>query len=154
MLDTDTLITRPRGPKDLATRLLHISFRFSTVLSPTIECLSSIFRNSSRLLVCFSRQTVPHHCCFVRYSPSSKNGSLVSNTRPLHSAARRSVQRPEHHALLHRGVTVLRPRAKTRRCTSVCCTSKVEDVLELCQVIKQNIPRRLYNQQSKRIVRL
>jgi len=64
---------------------------------------------------------------FVRYSNASKKHLLVSNTRPLHSAARRCVSRLEHHILLHCGVAILGPRAKTWRCTSVCCMSKAED---------------------------
>jgi len=128
---TATVISRPHGgPGNLVTPLLPVCSLCSVRLSPTIEhvLIFSVAQFQSYSVVFFTSE-----CCrsqfFVRYSNASKKQILVSNTRPLHSAARRSVSRLEHHILLHCGVAILGPRAKTWRCTSVCCTcmSKVED---------------------------
>ena len=136
----------PVGPGNLVTPLLPVCSLLPVRLSPTIEyvtiCSAVQLQSSSGM---FLTSDSCRSLFFVRYSNASKNHILVSNTRPLHSAARRSVSRLEHHTLLHCGA-ILGPRVKTWRCTSVCCMSKVEDVLESRQVIKYNTTRRLYNQ--------
>jgi len=128
---TTPVISRPHGgPGSLVTPLLPVCSLCSVRLSPTIEyvIIFSVAHLQSSSVVFFTSE-----CCrslfFGRYSNASKNHILVSNTRPLHSAARRSVSRLEDHNLLHCGVAILGPRAKTWRCTSVCstCMSKVED---------------------------
>jgi hypothetical protein len=138
--------SRPSGDRETLLSHCFLSVPFSLFVYLTNEYVT-IF--SIAQLQSFSGVFFTPDCCrslfFVRYSNASKNNILVSNTRPLHSAARRSVSRLEHHILLHCGVAILGPRAKTR-CTSVCSMSKVEDFLECRQVIKYNMARRLYNQ--------
>jgi hypothetical protein len=118
-------------PGDRETLLHHcfLSIPFALFVYVTIEYVT-IF--SVAQLQSSSGAFFTPECCrsllFVRYSNTSKNHIPVSNTRPLHCAARRSVSRLEHRILLHCGVAVLGPRAKTWRCTSVCCMSEVEDV--------------------------
>jgi hypothetical protein len=122
------VIRRLPGDRETLLRHCFLSIPFALFVYLTIEYVAKF--NIAQLQSSSGVFFTPD-CCrslfFARYSNASKNHRLVSNTRPLHSAARRSVSRVESHILLHCGVAILRPRAKTWRCTSVCRMSKVED---------------------------